>query len=479
LDKLNKYSFDGGVEGLAKMAGKAAMFRIDMGETFQLADKLLSPENAIEVASALQRLGGSASQLANPLKLMDLAQNNVPELQNQLAKLTEKYTFFDEKTKSFQIMPGARRELKAISDSIGISYDTLTNMSIEGSKLKKKMSEISFTGLNFSKEQQEQIANLSNINKTSGKYEIEFKDSAGKTMTTTLDKLSELSKKDRDAFDEYLANQTKEQAKDPQKQMIDIAKEQLGKADQMIAALNQLVMAPQLALAGGGAGNALLDKSAEIQKERLGGFIEDNTLAKLAPKLSEASGSIVKISEAFANQDWGKVKTELEGLGPEIKDIITASFSPLVDSIKEVADTVIPDEILDLFGKKESEDFIWRPGFGAEKFRKDDIIIGGTNLMNQKNNVTPSIQQTTTQDILQNMSTTNISKTESTVGGEITLKVMVDSAGSMSNLSLENAKMIGDRVADSMKNSPDLQEKFMSVLNNRLNNRLPIKPGGR
>ena len=39
--------------------------------------------------------------------------------------------------------------------------------------------------------------------------------------------------------------------------------------------------------------------------------------------------------------------------------------------------------------------------------------------------------------------------------------------------------MIGDRVADSMKNSPDLQEKFMSVLNNRLNNRLPIKPGGR
>jgi hypothetical protein len=337
------------------------------------------------------------------------------------------------------------------------------------------MSEISFTGLNFSKEQQEQIANLSNINKTSGKYEIEFKDSAGKTMKTTLDKLSSLTEQDRKAFDEYLANQTEEEAKDPQKQMIDIAKEQLGKADQMIAALNQLVMAPQLAMAGGGAGTALLDKSAEIQKERLGGFIEDNTLAKLAPKLSEASGSIVKISEAFANQDWAKVTTELEGLGPEIKDIITTSFSPLIDDVIGL----IPDDLKKLFGKEASKDFIWRPGLGAEKFGKDDIVIGGTNLMNQKNNVTPSMQQTNPQDILQTMSTTNISKTESTVGGEITLKVMVDSTGNMSNLSLDTAKMIGDRVADSMKNSPDLQEKFMSVLNNRLNNRLPIKPGGR
>ena len=476
LDKLNKYSFDGGVEGLAKMAGKAAMFRIDMGETFELADKLLSPENAIEVASALQRLGGSASQLTNPLKLMDLAQNNVPELQNQLAKLTEKYTFFDEKTKSFQIMPGARRELKALEGALGVSYDSLTKMSIEGAKLKKKMSEISFTGLNFSKEQQEQIANLSTINKKTGKYEIEFKNDAGKTMTTTLDKLSELSKEDREAFDEYLANQTEEQAKDPQKQMIDIAKEQLGKADQMIAALNQLVMAPQLAMAGGGAGEALLTKSREINKERLSDYISENSFNKLAPKLSDASESIVKISELFANKDWVGVEREIENLGPELKSIVTTSFSPLFDTIKDIVK--LPESIKKLF-EGEAEDFIWRPGQGVQKFRADDIVIGGTDLMNQKNNVTPSVQQTTAQDILQNMSSTNISKTESTVGGEITLKVMVDSTGNMSNLSLETAKMIGDRVADSMKNSPDLQEKFMSVLNNRLNNRLPIKPGGR
>ena len=73
----------------------------------------------------------------------------------------------------------------------------------------------------------------------------------------------------------------------------------------------------------------------------------------------------------------------------------------------------------------------------------------------------------------------NVNKSESTVGGEITLKVMVDSTGNMGNLSLDTAKMIGDRVADSIKTSPDLQEKFMNVLNNRINNRLPIKPGGR
>ena len=479
LDKLNKYSFDGGVEGLAKMAGKAAMFRIDMGETFQLADKLLSPENAIEVASALQRLGGSASQLANPLKLMDLAQNNVPELQNQLAKLTEKYTFFDEKTKSFQIMPGARRELKALSDSLGISYESLTKMSIEGSKLKKKMSEISFTGFNFSKEQQEQIANLANLK--DGKYQIEFKDKSGQTITKTLDELKNLKGEEEAAFKEYLTKQTKEAGTEPQTQMINLAKEQLGKADTMIASLNRLQMAIPLAIAGSKGGEDLLTKVFTQQQEKVGSFEKTVEFDKLKGKASIFTEAIGDLSTAIGTGNEAGITSSIKNMGGAIKQFTSDVTGLAWDDLKAKLNSFKDINLVDLLTNATgiNDDFVWRPGGKIEKFRKDDIIIGGTNLMNEKNNVTPSIQPTTTQNILQNMSSTNISKTESTVGGEITLKVMVDSTGSMSNLSLENAKMIGDRVADSMKNSPDLQEKFMSVLNNRLNNRLPIKPGGR
>jgi hypothetical protein len=95
LDKLNRYGFVNGVEGLAKMASKAQALKFDVTQTFNLAENLMSPEKAIEVAASIQRLGGAATALTDPLKLMDLAQNNVPELQNQLSELSKTFTKFD------------------------------------------------------------------------------------------------------------------------------------------------------------------------------------------------------------------------------------------------------------------------------------------------------------------------------------------------------------------------------------------------
>ena len=192
MDKMNKFGFSGGVKGLAEMASKSAAMRVDMSQVFSLAEDLLSPEKAIEVASAFQRLGASSSQLADPLKLMDMAQNNVPELQNQLAKLTEKYTYFDKETKTFQIMPGARRELMAISKEIGVSYENLTKMSIEGTKLKQKMSQISFSGFDISEEQKTQIAQMAELKDMGGgkmDYVVKFKDEQGNVQEKTLQEL--------------------------------------------------------------------------------------------------------------------------------------------------------------------------------------------------------------------------------------------------------------------------------------------------
>jgi hypothetical protein len=49
MDQMNRFQFENGVKGLTKMAAQASMLRFDMNETFKLADKVLSPEGAIQL----------------------------------------------------------------------------------------------------------------------------------------------------------------------------------------------------------------------------------------------------------------------------------------------------------------------------------------------------------------------------------------------------------------------------------------------
>ena len=114
MDSMNKYNFQGGVEGLAKMAAQATSLRIDMGTTLKFADGLYNPEKAIEMSSALQRLGVTQSDLLDPLRLMDLSLNDPTELQNQLVKMTEQFVQLNEKGQ-FEIAPQGKLQLREIS----------------------------------------------------------------------------------------------------------------------------------------------------------------------------------------------------------------------------------------------------------------------------------------------------------------------------------------------------------------------------
>ena len=71
MSQMNRYQFEGGVQGLAKMAAQASMLRFDMQETFNFAEKVLTPEGAIETAAGLQRLGVSIGNLTDPFALMN------------------------------------------------------------------------------------------------------------------------------------------------------------------------------------------------------------------------------------------------------------------------------------------------------------------------------------------------------------------------------------------------------------------------
>ena len=63
LGKINLYNFEGGVQGLTKMAAQSARLGVNMDKVFSIADDLFSPEKAIDYAASLQRLGVTANGL--------------------------------------------------------------------------------------------------------------------------------------------------------------------------------------------------------------------------------------------------------------------------------------------------------------------------------------------------------------------------------------------------------------------------------
>jgi len=216
MDQMNRYQFEGGVQGLTKMAAQASMLRFDMGETFRLADKVLSPEGAIEVAAAFQRLGVSAGALADPFQLMNQSINDPSGLQNSLADVAKQFTYFDEKTKTFKINPQGVLTLREMEQQTGVSAKEMSKMGLAAAELDQRLSSINAAGLKLgSKEDKQYLANIAKMGE-GGQYEVKLTNEKGELETR---KLSELTQGE---FDKLI----KEQKEGP-KTMEEIAKSQM------------------------------------------------------------------------------------------------------------------------------------------------------------------------------------------------------------------------------------------------------------
>jgi hypothetical protein len=213
IEQMNRYQFEGGVQGLTKMAAQASMLRFDMGQTFALAEKVLSPEGAIETAAAFQRLGVSAGALADPFQLMNQSINDPQGLQTSLSNVAKQFAEFDEKTKTFKINPQGVLTLKEMQNQTGVSAQEMSKMALAAAELDKRLTDVNKAGLKFGSEEDKQyLANIAKMGE-SGKYEVELKDGAKK----------DLANLNQDEFDELIKAQ-----KDQPKTMEDIARAQMG-----------------------------------------------------------------------------------------------------------------------------------------------------------------------------------------------------------------------------------------------------------
>jgi len=188
--KLNKFNFEGGVQGLTKMAARASQFRFDMSEAFNLAEDAMNPERAVELASSFQRLGVSVGTLADPFALMNASINDPGALQESLVKASKQFTYFDEKTKSFKINPQGMLTLRQLAKETGMSYDNLSKSGLAAAELDKRLSQIS-PSLNFKDESDKQfLTNLSEMD-ASGNYVVKIRDDQGRDSTKKLSEVTQ------------------------------------------------------------------------------------------------------------------------------------------------------------------------------------------------------------------------------------------------------------------------------------------------
>lgn len=327
LDKLNRFGFQNGVEGLARMAAKAQGLRIEFKTITDFADKLFSPEKAIETAATLQRLGATSANLLDPLKLMDMAQNDVGALTNELGNLFSSYVDFDEKTKEFKILPGARGDIRALSEELGIPVDQIEKMAIGTKDLEKKLSEISFAGFDVDEDTKNLVANMSKMN-DEGEYTIQYVGADGKPVEQTVGELMESFRGDTEGLKEVLGRQQEEDKKSIEQKMYDRAGEQLTSLQTIAAQNNAAMSALGLAMGGGELGKQVLVANETIAKNIADGFIKQlgpsSSIATSINELAKNNKDAFDVLTGKKEGDKGQaVKDVLKGLERVGLDIIT------------------------------------------------------------------------------------------------------------------------------------------------------------
>lgn len=332
MSKMNRYQFEGGVQGLAKMAAQASMLRFDMAETFSFAEKVLSPEGAIETAAGLQRLGVTIGNLADPFALMNQSLTDPSGLQDSIIKAAKQFTEFDEKTKSFKINPQGVLTLRELANETGMSFENLSKSALAAADLDKRISAIS-PNIQFDKEEDKQLlANMATMK--GGEYVVQLKnDETGKVEQR---KLSDLTQTEFEKL-------RKQQEEGP-KTLEEISISQLGVLENIDASLRSNIAKATFGVA-----------STPVVRENLMGadrIAKSLTLAvdKAVPGSAvigeKVTSAIDQMRKLFVEKDQGKlsesdfskkIKDLEDGLTSQAKSLGTQGYDALKDILENTA----------------------------------------------------------------------------------------------------------------------------------------------
>jgi len=172
IEKLNEYGFKNGIQGLAEMSRKATEFRFNMQKVFDIAEKVMDPEAALSLTANLQVLGGAISDFNDPLKLMNMATNNVEGLTDSLIGAAEGLATYNAEQGRFEVSGANLRRARDMAKELGMSTGELTKVAIASQERLSAAMDLAGRGFNINEEDKRFITNLSKMDK--GRMVIEI-----------------------------------------------------------------------------------------------------------------------------------------------------------------------------------------------------------------------------------------------------------------------------------------------------------------
>jgi len=350
FEKLNEYNFSQGVEGLTKMAANASIFKFDMSQTFSLVERAMKPDGAIQLASAFQRMGVAVGDLTDPFQLMYKSLNDPEGLQESLSQMTKKFTFFDEKTKTFKISPEGILQMKELADQTSISYQSLSKSALAAANVDKALSQIK-PGIKFeSEDDKRMIANIARMGE-GGEYEITLpnQDKATKISELTQEQIKTLLEEQRKT-PKTIEETALAQLNLEEKANADInairktiegyvgsqrpSTELMTQADRLLSGVGKEIkdMFPKTSETRDEAQKLVMEYKTELSKLFSGEKLSTQEMTQLQTKLASLSEKIVtmggdKVEKAF-NNIGGLVKETVDNYKQNVKSAYTGRSVP-------------------------------------------------------------------------------------------------------------------------------------------------------
>ena len=233
VGKLNQYGFTEGVQGLNRMVQKSVEFRMNMQNVFDIADKVMSPEKAIDLAANLQVLGGAIGSLGDPFQMMYMATNNVEGLQDALVGAAESLATYNSEQGRFEISGVNLRRARAMAEELGMSYQDLSNMAIAAAERTSAAADLMASGISVDEKEKEFITNLARMGKD-GRMVIEIPPKLAEELN--ISRTQALEDLDQTTASAILANQQAFEKMDVK----DIAMQQFTETQQLALRVSEI-----------------------------------------------------------------------------------------------------------------------------------------------------------------------------------------------------------------------------------------------
>jgi hypothetical protein len=314
IGKLNEYGFKNGVEGLERMTQKSIEFKLSMDKVASVAEKVINPDGAVEMAARLQVLGGAIGDFGDPIKMMYDSTNNMEGLQDSIIGAAKGLATYNQAQGKFEITGINLRRGREMADALGMTMEELGRTAVAAQERVAASTALMSTGLKIEDKEKEFLTNLSRMQ--DGEMKIIVPESiAEKLGVPTAIALDKLDQKTADAL---LKNQ-KEFEKMSPAQMAD---KQLTSTQQMARDIEVMASWAKIQAAHflkGGAEAALGDeikliqerirsvkvttdiKSAEMAGANVAKSVKDFSITDLPSYKNLGSSVTQNVQKAFTN----------------------------------------------------------------------------------------------------------------------------------------------------------------------------------